>query len=298
MSRSFVTSLLTVAPATALVLVACGGSTVVVGKTDATDQKLQTTKDGGATGNGTTCSWANTSLYEQYGKSAPVPTYALGDEFHSIDGCNECQCTAKGIMCTVKSCEPQACDDIAKVCPDGSAVGRTGPNCSFAPCPGEIACTDDAKKCPDGSYVGRVAPSCEFTPCGDTDPGTRQCSAMAMQCPDGSFVGPTGPDCKFVCPTSNACQQIENDAGTKIREVIAAHVDCQIDADCEVVAIAASCVDQCSGVMAKTGEKDYQAVIDDLNASLCKDYASQSCKLVPPPCDPPAGARCVNKKCQ
>ena len=29
----------------------------------------------------------------------------------------------------------QACTEEAKVCPDGSAVGRTGPNCSFAVCP-------------------------------------------------------------------------------------------------------------------------------------------------------------------
>ncbi len=29
----------------------------------------------------------------------------------------------------------QACTDEAKVCPDGSAVGRTGPNCTFAVCP-------------------------------------------------------------------------------------------------------------------------------------------------------------------
>jgi hypothetical protein len=28
-----------------------------------------------------------------------------------------------------------ACTDEAMICPDGSAVGRTGPNCSFAPCP-------------------------------------------------------------------------------------------------------------------------------------------------------------------
>jgi hypothetical protein len=28
-----------------------------------------------------------------------------------------------------------ACTDEAKICPDGSAVGRTGPHCSFAPCP-------------------------------------------------------------------------------------------------------------------------------------------------------------------
>lgn len=28
-----------------------------------------------------------------------------------------------------------ACDMDAKLCPDGSAVGRTGPNCEFSPCP-------------------------------------------------------------------------------------------------------------------------------------------------------------------
>lgn len=27
------------------------------------------------------------------------------------------------------------------------------------------ACTMDAKQCPDGSYVGRSGPQCEFAPC-------------------------------------------------------------------------------------------------------------------------------------
>ena len=31
--------------------------------------------------------------------------------------------------------KPVACTQEAKVCPDGSAVGRTGPDCEFAPCP-------------------------------------------------------------------------------------------------------------------------------------------------------------------
>ncbi len=31
--------------------------------------------------------------------------------------------------------EHVACTMEAKICPDGSAVGRTGPNCEFAPCP-------------------------------------------------------------------------------------------------------------------------------------------------------------------
>ncbi len=30
---------------------------------------------------------------------------------------------------------PGACTAEAKICPDGSAVGRVGPNCEFAPCP-------------------------------------------------------------------------------------------------------------------------------------------------------------------
>lgn len=34
-----------------------------------------------------------------------------------------------------KSSKPVACTLEAKVCPDGSTVGRTGPNCEFAICP-------------------------------------------------------------------------------------------------------------------------------------------------------------------
>ena len=30
---------------------------------------------------------------------------------------------------------PAACTQEAKLCSDGSSVGRTGPNCEFAPCP-------------------------------------------------------------------------------------------------------------------------------------------------------------------
>ncbi len=30
-----------------------------------------------------------------------------------------------------------ACTMEAKICPDGSSVGRTGPNCEFEKCPGE-----------------------------------------------------------------------------------------------------------------------------------------------------------------
>ncbi|MFH0861630.1 MAG: serpin family protein [Candidatus Altiarchaeota archaeon] len=95
----------------------------------------------------------------------------------------------------------KACTAEAKICPDGSAVGRTGPNCEFTPCPAIVggdsdahgckasagyswceasqkciraweenctvqrACTEEARICPDGSAVGRNGPNCEFAPC-------------------------------------------------------------------------------------------------------------------------------------
>ncbi|MEK6840071.1 MAG: hypothetical protein AABX72_03950 [Nanoarchaeota archaeon] len=40
--------------------------------------------------------------------------------------------------------EPVACTMDAKECPDGSAVGRIGPDCQFAPCPGEELSSPDA----------------------------------------------------------------------------------------------------------------------------------------------------------
>lgn len=71
--------------------------------------------------------------------------------------------------------EPKACTQEAKICPDGSAVSRTGPNCEFAACPehgggtappsGDVMCAADVKECPDGSTVSRTPPSCAFAPC-------------------------------------------------------------------------------------------------------------------------------------
>jgi len=58
-----------------------------------------------------------------------------------------------------------ACTQEAKVCPDGSYVGRTGPNCEFTQCPAATVCTQDAKQCDDGSYVSRQPPNCEFAQC-------------------------------------------------------------------------------------------------------------------------------------
>lgn len=40
------------------------------------------------------------------------------------------------------------------------------------PSPNQGACTMEAKLCPDGSYVGRTGPNCEFTPCPTASAGS------------------------------------------------------------------------------------------------------------------------------
>ncbi|MFA5929993.1 MAG: DUF4382 domain-containing protein [Candidatus Micrarchaeia archaeon] len=58
---------------------------------------------------------------------------------------------------------PRACTADAKICQDGSVVGRQGPDCEFAACP--QGCSKEAKTCPGGSVVGRQGPDCEFEAC-------------------------------------------------------------------------------------------------------------------------------------
>ncbi|MFH1229051.1 MAG: hypothetical protein V1678_01330 [Candidatus Aenigmatarchaeota archaeon] len=55
-----------------------------------------------------------------------------------------------------------------------------------------VACTMEAKMCPDGSYVGRIAPSCEFAPCPSV-----QCSCPRGYVPDGEACT---PECYYSIP--------------------------------------------------------------------------------------------------
>lgn len=71
--------------------------------------------------------------------------------------------------------EGVACTMEAMVCPDGSAVGRSGPNCEFTPCPGtpapspSVNCTSDAQ-CPPGTLCQAVQGAGTVSP--DGQPST------------------------------------------------------------------------------------------------------------------------------
>lgn len=66
----------------------------------------------------------------------------LNNKYLTLVNLNENEIVDK-IISTFKFTEPEAtssslpvaCTMEAKICPDGSAVGRSGPNCEFAPCP-------------------------------------------------------------------------------------------------------------------------------------------------------------------
>lgn len=57
---------------------------------------------------------------------------------------------------------PVACTAEAKLCPDGSAVGRSGPNCEFSPCPGATGANLSAS-CQDqkGTWLAQYN-ECEY----------------------------------------------------------------------------------------------------------------------------------------
>lgn len=53
-----------------------------------------------------------------------------------LDATPRCMIPETSDMCPPSTTPLQkACTQEAKLCPDGSSVGRTGPNCEFAPCP-------------------------------------------------------------------------------------------------------------------------------------------------------------------
>lgn len=81
----------------------------------------------------------NIDYTEQFGgkfqnnKTFLVSTFRLVDENGKIEPIDES--LLKSISDTLEFTDQIACTTEAKICPDGSAVGRSGPKCEFAPCP-------------------------------------------------------------------------------------------------------------------------------------------------------------------
>lgn len=86
------------------------------------------------------------------------------------------------------------------------------------PQPSPVACTQEAKQCPDGSYVGRTGPNCEFAACpgsSSTTPPTPVPPASINSGIQGTItIGPTCPVERI--PPDPACADKAYQATVKI----------------------------------------------------------------------------------
>jgi len=114
-----------------------------------------------------------------------------------------------------------ACPTFAILCPDGSHVSPTGPNCQLPVCPtapnttsintvpsnaSSINNTQTTNTQPP-SVSGNVPVNTIPTPPISSIPptagngGGTACPTFAIRCSDGSYVSPTGPNCQLpACP--------------------------------------------------------------------------------------------------
>ena len=103
--------------------------------------------------------------------------------------------------------KPVACTQDAKICPDGTAVGRTGPNCEFAPCQNANSNQNESSKqnyCAAEQRKGEMCIELYKPVCGWFDPARIQCikypcaqifSNSCSACHDGKVLYWTGGEC-------------------------------------------------------------------------------------------------------
>ena len=85
-----------------------------------------------------------------------------------------------------------ACTQEAKICPDGSSVGRTGPDCRFAPCPEGAAPTPGVR----GTVT--LGPTCPV----ERTPPDPLCAPKPYETP--IVISPVGSSVPFLIGNSDA----------------------------------------------------------------------------------------------
>lgn len=161
-----------------------------------------------------------------------------------------------------------------------------------------VACTLDAKMCPDGSYVGRIAPDCEFAPC----PEMKSCDAVTP-CSEGyecySFEDSGGP----VCYTGDPCFRCPS-GKCVILESYPMQVRCEGEtgAPCEDLCGDGICQEiVCEAIGCPCAETPESCPQDCAGADTeqCSSYGTEDCPetcQVCPPCPECSSLACQDEK--
>ena len=118
----------------------------------------------------------------------------------------------KGVACTME----------AKLCPDGTSVGRIPPDCEFAPCPVNGIIEEPSPGPIDPACIDHLGNPRAGSACGDMPPEARACSSTndclatcSRGCVSATWLSQTSPnDCaampEYTCTCTNGfCIQEE-----------------------------------------------------------------------------------------
>jgi len=97
------------------------------------------------------------------------------------------------LLVIIQSSPKIACTEEAKLCPDGSAVGRVPPNCEFAPCPSEYCQSNSdcvGAECCHPTYCINKAykEDCSNIECTAVCEGPLDCGAGTCSCVNNKCV--------------------------------------------------------------------------------------------------------------
>jgi hypothetical protein len=98
--------------------------------------------------------------------------------------------------------------------------------------------------------------------------------------------------------SGDTCAAEAKAAATTVLDAVAAHRACTTDADCVMVEVNASCFDVCTRAVAHAGVDAVQAARTATETGACATFAAHGCKLITPPCAPPAAPTCVSGACE
>ena len=186
-----------------------------------------------------------------------------------------------------------ACNSASKT--TGSACTAAGGTCVG----GDVTCTTQP---PAG------ADDCETTP---PNPGGFHC-CMAWDdagappadedanAPVGALDAGLGSPATYASMTCAQRTTAADDAvyaASVQAEAIPSDVSCTTNADCVVASNSSTCWNGCGVVLNQTGASQLQALVAQIDATICAAFAADGCKANPPPPCAPLLPSCVKGVC-